>query len=118
MAIVNCEVRWKKDMEKRSGIFEGVPVLIKNIDPEVDDRLLIEKFSTFGQILKMKTSPDVHKMRTATLFYMSPADAQRAISNMNGARLLSKVICAKLDNPFIRHEKKSHATYRNLFIKS
>ena len=110
-SIINIIIKWFS-----CGL--GVPVVIKNLDLDVDDKFLRERFSSFGQISKITITPDNQKIRSATIFYMSPAEALRAISHMNGARLLSKVIYAGLDNPQIKRQRKSLVTYRNLFSKT
>ncbi|KAA8516633.1 hypothetical protein F0562_016861 [Nyssa sinensis] len=67
---------------------------MKNLDPDVTEELLREKFSEFGKILSMVISKDDNGVSRGFGFmnFDSPDDAKRAMEAMNGSQLGSKVL--------------------------
>lgn len=62
---------------------------MKNLDLEVDEELLKEKFSEFGKIVSLVISKDDNGTSRGFGFvnFESPDDARRAMETMNGSQL-------------------------------
>ncbi|XP_059667528.1 polyadenylate-binding protein 7-like [Cornus florida] len=69
-------------------------LFIKNLDLDVTEELLKEKFSEFGKILSLVISKDENGASRGFGFvnFDSPDDAKRASEAMNGSQLGSKVL--------------------------
>ncbi|XAR69680.1 hypothetical protein NMG60_11001372 [Bertholletia excelsa] len=67
---------------------------VKNMDPDVTEELLKEKFSEFGKILSLVISKDENGASKGFGFvsFEGPDDARRALETMNGSQLGSKVL--------------------------
>ncbi|XP_022766117.1 polyadenylate-binding protein 7-like [Durio zibethinus] len=67
---------------------------IKNLDPDITEELLQEKFSAFGKIASLVIAKDENKASRGFGFvnFDSPDDAKRAMELMNGSQLGSKVL--------------------------
>ncbi|KAA8518658.1 hypothetical protein F0562_016132 [Nyssa sinensis] len=67
---------------------------MKNLDPDVTEELLKEKFSEFGKILSLAISKDENGSSRGFGFvnFDSPDDARQAMEAMNGSQLGSKVL--------------------------
>ncbi|KAK2965367.1 hypothetical protein RJ640_024109 [Escallonia rubra] len=67
---------------------------MKNVDLDVTEELLKEKFSEFGKILSLVVSKDENGASRGFGFvnFDSPDDARRALEAMNGLQLGSKVL--------------------------
>uniref|UniRef100_A0A5B7AK56 Polyadenylate-binding protein n=1 Tax=Davidia involucrata TaxID=16924 RepID=A0A5B7AK56_DAVIN len=67
---------------------------MKNLDPDVTEELLREKFSEFGKILSVVISKDDNGVSRGFGFvnFDSPDDARQAMEAMNGSQLGSKVL--------------------------
>lgn len=67
---------------------------IKNLDPDVTEEVLKEKFFEFGKIASLVISKDENGMSRGFGFvnFESPEDAKRALEALNGLQLGSKVL--------------------------
>lgn len=62
---------------------------MKNLDLDITEALLKEKFSSFGKIVSLAISKDENGMSKGFGFvnYENPDDAKRALEAMNGTQL-------------------------------
>lgn len=62
---------------------------MKNLDPDVREELLQEKFSEFGKIVSLAISRDENGSSRGFGFvnFDNPDDARRALETMNGSQL-------------------------------
>ncbi|XP_022144571.1 polyadenylate-binding protein 7 [Momordica charantia] len=67
---------------------------VKNLDPEVGEEFLLEKFSEFGKISSLVISKDENGMSRGFGFinFDNSDDAKRALEALNGSQLGSKII--------------------------
>ncbi|KAL6133509.1 hypothetical protein ACLB2K_065744 [Fragaria x ananassa] len=67
---------------------------VKNLDPDVREELLEEKFSEFGKIVRLAIARDENGNSRGFGFvnFESPDDAKRALESLNGTQLGSKVL--------------------------
>ncbi|XP_057438216.1 polyadenylate-binding protein 7 [Lotus japonicus] len=67
---------------------------MKNLDLDITEALLKEKFSSFGKIVSLAISKDENGMSKGFGFvnYENPDDAKRALEAMNGSQLGSKIL--------------------------
>ncbi|XP_027935772.1 polyadenylate-binding protein 7 [Vigna unguiculata] len=65
---------------------------IKNLDSDITEALLREKFSTFGKIISLAIAKDDNGLSKGFAFvnYDSPDDARKAMETMNGSQFGSK----------------------------
>ena len=78
---------------------------MKNLDPDITEALLQEKFSPFGKIVSLAIAKDNNGMSKGFGFvnYENPDDAKKAMEAMNGTQFGSFIypfLCSFL------HEKK------------
>lgn len=62
---------------------------VKNLDPDVREELLEEKFSEFGKIVRLAIARDENGNSRGFGFvnFESPDDAKRALESLNGTQL-------------------------------
>lgn len=62
---------------------------MKNLDPQITEELLQEKFSSFGKIVSLAIAKDDNGLSKGFGFvnYDNPDDARRAMESMNGSQL-------------------------------
>ncbi|XP_027349521.1 polyadenylate-binding protein 7-like [Abrus precatorius] len=67
---------------------------MKNLDPDITEATLQEKFSSFGKIVSLAIAKDDNGMSKGFGFvnYDNPDDAKRALETMNGSQLGSKIL--------------------------
>jgi len=67
---------------------------IKNLDSDITEALLREKFSTFGKIISLAIAKDDNGLSKGFAFvnYDSPDDARKAMETMNGSQFGSVFI--------------------------
>ncbi|XP_050380378.1 polyadenylate-binding protein 7 [Argentina anserina] len=67
---------------------------VKNLDPNVREELLEEKFSEFGKIVSFAIARDENGISRGFCFvnFEGPDDARRALESLNGSQLGSKVL--------------------------
>ncbi|MED6162124.1 hypothetical protein PIB30_067403 [Stylosanthes scabra] len=65
---------------------------IKNLDPDITEELLQEKFSSFGKIMSLAIANDANGMSKGFAFvnYDTPDEAKQAMEAMNGSQFGSK----------------------------
>ncbi|XVE61591.1 hypothetical protein DITRI_Ditri06bG0052900 [Diplodiscus trichospermus] len=106
---------------------------IKNLDLEVTEELLQEKFSEFGKIASLVLAKDENGASRGFGFvnFDSPDDAKRAIETMNGSQLGSKALYVAraqkkaereqiLRNQFEERRKEKIMKYKasNVYVKN
>lgn len=76
-------------------------VYVNNLDNELTDDLLKEKFSTFGTVKNAAIMKDDHGQSRGFGFvcFESPEDAKKAVETMNGAQI-GKLLCSFYLFPF------------------
>ena len=62
---------------------------MKNLDPDIKEELLQEKFSSFGKVLSLVIAKDDNGLSKGFGFvnFDNPDDARRAMEAMNGSQL-------------------------------
>ncbi|XP_053479876.1 polyadenylate-binding protein 1-A-like isoform X2 [Ictalurus furcatus] len=87
-------VRIKKlPKERLSKNTKTVKLMLRNLDPSVDDRRLQEEFLRFGTVISAKVLMENGFSRgTGTVSYSSPDEARKAILEMNGRLLGSRSV--------------------------
>ncbi|CAJ1890077.1 unnamed protein product [Sphenostylis stenocarpa] len=67
---------------------------MKNLDLDITEAKLKEKFSSFGKIISLAIAKDLNGMSKGFGFvnYDNPDDAKRAMEEMNGSQLGSKIL--------------------------
>lgn len=71
---------------------------MKNLDPDITEALLQEKFSSFGKIVSLAVAKDINGTSKGFGFvnFENPDDAKRALEAMNGMQLGSLFILLTL----------------------
>jgi len=102
----------KKKNEIKEDVFEGISVTVKNIEKEVTENHLIVAFSYYGKIKNIKIIPcnEKNKKPHALITYKSPADAAKAIQNMNGKILLNQQIFVMLTSATTQRRRRISST--------
>ena len=72
--------------------FIGILLTIQNLDDAIDVETLREAFSRFGTVLNVKIVSEIKRKRYGMVSFLSPADAAKAILNMNESSLLSNTL--------------------------
>ena len=69
-------------------------IYIKNLDPDITEALLQEKFSSFGKIISLAIAKDDNGLSKGFAFvnYDNPDDARQAMEAMNGSQFGSLFI--------------------------
>ncbi len=100
-------------------------LLVKNIDKEVTQQEIYDKFSAFGNVVscKLETYPNSKESRGyAYVQFEKPEDAQRAIDTLNGQELKGKkleVTTKKEKKDLDKKDAKPTAVEsNNLFVKN
>ncbi|XVE96547.1 hypothetical protein REPUB_Repub02eG0232000 [Reevesia pubescens] len=106
---------------------------IKNLDPEITEELLQEKFSEFGKIASLVVTKDENGASRGFGFvnFDNPDDAKQAMESMNGSQLGSKVLYVAraqkkaereqiLRNQFEEKRKEQIMKYKasNVYVKN
>ncbi|KAK4670346.1 Spliceosome-associated protein 49 [Podospora pseudopauciseta] len=85
----------KASADKQKTVDIGAELFINNLDPQVDEKILYDTFSTFGQILRqpniVRDDNNISKGYGFVSFDSFEA-SDAALANMNGQYLLSKAI--------------------------
>lgn len=68
---------------------EFTNLFMKNLDPEITEELLQEKFAPFGNIVSLAIAKDYNGVSKGFGFvnYTNPGDAKRAMEIMHGTQL-------------------------------
>lgn len=97
-------------------------VFIKNLDKSIDNKVLYDTFSSFGNILSCKVVGDVHGSKGYGFVHFESEDAaQRAIEKVNGMMLAEKKVFVgrfKSRNDRMREFGERAKQFTNLFIKN
>ncbi|CAI8594882.1 unnamed protein product [Vicia faba] len=83
---------------------------VKNLDPDITEALLKEKFSSFGKILSLAIVKDEKGLSKGFGFmnYENPDDARRATKAMNGSQFGSKNLYVARAQKKVEREKILH----------
>ncbi|CAI8602445.1 unnamed protein product [Vicia faba] len=83
---------------------------VKNLDPDITEALLKEKFSSFGKILSLAIVKDEKGLSKGFGFmnYENPDDARRATEAMNGSQFGSKNLYVARAQKKVEREKILH----------
>ncbi|KAJ9184383.1 hypothetical protein P3X46_004114 [Hevea brasiliensis] len=70
-------------------------IYVKNLDPEISEEVLLEKFAEFGKIVSLVIAKDENGVSRGFGFvnFDNPDDARWAVERMNETELGSKVLC-------------------------
>jgi len=122
-----CRIMWSQrdpDSKRLRKNGEG-NVFVSNLDPQIDNRTLLDTFSMFGDILSCKVAQDYNgKSRGFGFVHFELASAAaKAIAKVNGVKVGDKkVYVAKFQTRSERLEalqaKGAFNSYTNLYIKN
>eukprot|EP00250_Pteridium_aquilinum_P003246 c13567_g1_i1 orf=220-2058(-) len=91
-----AELREKFDHSERDRLErqKDVNLYVKNIDANVDEKMLKELFSLHGHVISSKIirSPEGQSKGVGFVTYSSPEEARKAINEMNGTMFGSKAL--------------------------
>ncbi|XP_057309018.1 embryonic polyadenylate-binding protein B-like [Hydractinia symbiolongicarpus] len=111
MPQVNVDLAFgmRSNSDERISKFEGIALNIQNLDDELNEDRLYEEFSRFGKILstKITTTSKTKTKRSGVVNFMSPADACRAISGLNGGVIISNTLFVTLASSRTRDRRPS-----------
>lgn len=97
-------------------------VFIKNLDKSIDNKVLYDTFSSFGNILSCKVVGDLNGSKGYGFVHFESEDAaQRAIEKVNGMLLAEKKVFVgrfKSRNDRMREFGERAKQFTNLFIKN
>lgn len=97
-------------------------VFIKNLDKSIDNKVLYDTFSSFGNILSCKVVGDINGSKGyGFVHFESDEAAQRAIEKVNGMMLAEKKVFVgrfKSRNDRMREFGERAKQFTNLFIKN
>jgi len=97
-------------------------VFIKNLDKSIDNKVLYDTFSSFGNILSCKVVGDVNGSKGYGFVHFESEDAaQRAIEKVNGMMLADKKVFVgrfKSRNDRLREFGERAKQFTNLFVKN
>ncbi|KAF2307486.1 hypothetical protein GH714_029080 [Hevea brasiliensis] len=73
----------------------NIQIYVKNLDPEISEEVLLEKFAEFGKIVSLVIAKDENGVSRGFGFvnFDNPDDARWAVERMNETELGSKVLC-------------------------
>eukprot|EP00062_Callorhinchus_milii_P026248 gi/632988143/ref/XP_007882944.1/ PREDICTED: polyadenylate-binding protein, cytoplasmic and nuclear-like isoform X3 [Callorhinchus milii] len=90
----------------------GNIVFVKNLADGIDHKCLQKEFSPFGTILKSQVMTNGGQSKGfGFVWFLSPAEAMRAIKEMNGRMVCAKPLYVALAES--QEERKVHLTQRN-----
>jgi polyadenylate-binding protein len=118
-----CRIMWShRDPSLRKS--NKGNIFIKNLDKSIDNKMLYDTFSTFGNILscKIATDDDNKSKGYGFVHYEDESSCQAAIDKVNGKMLKEKIVYV---GPFkSRREREDEAggpleqVYQNVFVKN
>eukprot|EP01091_Cochliopodium_minus_P000118 TRINITY_DN10150_c0_g1_i1.p1 TRINITY_DN10150_c0_g1~~TRINITY_DN10150_c0_g1_i1.p1 ORF type:complete len:565 (-),score=187.89 TRINITY_DN10150_c0_g1_i1:274-1935(-) len=88
----------RKQFEERKLKFQDSNLYIKNLDDQIDDKKLLELFSSYGDITSSRVMRDDNNVSKGFGFvcFASPEDAQKAATELNGRMLFNKPLYVAL----------------------
>ncbi|KAI9226061.1 MAG: hypothetical protein DHS80DRAFT_19341 [Piptocephalis tieghemiana] len=117
-----CRIMWSQRDPSLRKTGSG-NVFIKNLDPAIDNKVLHDTFSAFGNILSCKVATDSHGHSRGYGFvhYETKEAAENAIANVDGMLLNDKKVYVGHHIP--RKERSSKleeqkAKYTNVYVKN
>ncbi|XP_023556846.1 polyadenylate-binding protein 4 isoform X4 [Octodon degus] len=95
--------------QERISRYQGVNLYIKNLDDTIDDEKLRKEFSPFGSITSAKVMlEDGRSKGFGFVCFLSPEEATKAVTEMNGRIVGSKPLYVALAQR--KEERKAHLT--------
>ncbi|EPS61542.1 hypothetical protein M569_13255, partial [Genlisea aurea] len=90
--------RFEQTVKEAAEKTQGSNLYVKNLDDSIDDEKLREMFSPFGSITSCKVMRDPKGISRGSGFvaFVSPEEASRALSEMNGKMIVSKPLYVAL----------------------
>jgi len=118
-----CRIMWShRDPSLRKS--NKGNIFIKNLDKSIDNKMLYDTFSTFGNILscKIATDDDNKSKGYGFVHYEDEQSCQSAIEKVNGKMLKDKIVYV---GPFKSRKDREdelggpiEAVYQNVFVKN
>ncbi|KAI8065739.1 hypothetical protein BC940DRAFT_303469 [Gongronella butleri] len=103
------ELRRQHEQHPRPRYHQGVNLYIKNLSDDVDDDILRAQFSKFGHITSVKVMRDEKTLQSkgfGFVCFSTPAEAKRAVAEMNGKHVGKKTIYVALAQK--KEERRPH----------
>eukprot|EP00002_Diphylleia_rotans_P010821 TRINITY_DN213_c0_g1_i4.p3 TRINITY_DN213_c0_g1~~TRINITY_DN213_c0_g1_i4.p3 ORF type:complete len:292 (+),score=56.94 TRINITY_DN213_c0_g1_i4:276-1151(+) len=111
-----CRLMWsQRDPSlRRSGAGN---IFIKNLEKSIDDKMLYDTFSLFGNILscKIETDNEGNSRGFGFVHYETPNAAENAISKVHGKMINGLIVYVA---PFIPKKKPTEARFNNVYVKN
>ena len=111
-----CRIMWsQRDPSLRRSNKGGV--FVKNLDKSIDNKILYDTFSIFGNILscKVATNEDGSSRGYGYVAYFDEASADKAIAGVSGMMIHNKVIQACHFTP--RKERNLDTKFTTIYVK-
>jgi polyadenylate-binding protein len=118
-----CRIMWShRDPSLRKS--NKGNIFIKNLDKSIDNKMLYDTFSTFGNILscKIATDDDNKSKGYGFVHYEDESSCQAAIDKVNGKMLKDKIVYV---GPFKTHREREsehggplEQVFQNVFVKN
>uniref|UniRef100_A0A8C8UG37 Polyadenylate-binding protein n=1 Tax=Peromyscus maniculatus bairdii TaxID=230844 RepID=A0A8C8UG37_PERMB len=106
---VELKRKFEQLKQERISRYQGVNLYIKNLDDTIDDEKLRKEFSPFGSITSTKVMlEDGRSKGFGFVCFSSPAEATKAVTEMNGRIVGSKPLYVALAQR--KEERKAHLT--------
>lgn len=114
-----CRIMWsERDPSRRKN---GVGnVFVKNLDKSIDNKLLHDTFSMFGDIVSVKVATsraDGTSLGYGFVHFANDEAGARAIEKVNGKLLGETVVTVEAFKPAVMRQPKS-ATFNNVYVKN
>lgn len=95
---VELKGRFDQSVKEAADKFQGANLYVKNLDDDVTDEKLKELFSEFGTITSFKVMRDPNGVSRGSGFvaFLTPEEANRALTEMNGKMVGSKPLYVAL----------------------
>lgn len=115
-----CRIMWKhRDPSARKSGKNNV--FVKNLDKEIDSRMLHDTFSQFGNIVSCKVAMDENNSSKGFGFvqYETDAEAEQACKRVNGMLIKEKVVYVGPFVPASERDGSASATqFTNVYVKN
>lgn len=111
-----CRIMWQQrdPTLRKSGVGN---IFVKNLDPTIDNKALLDTFSVFGSILSCKVAYDAAGKSKGYGFvhFERAASAEEAIAKVNDKKIGAQVVVVQ---PFVRRmERKGATDWTNVYCK-
>lgn len=113
-------IMWaQKDV--KSKLLRSANLVVKNLDKNLDDKLLMDMFSVFGKILSVKVATNQNGMSKGYGFvqFENEESAEKAISSFDGKTHNGKKLALNRFIPAEERQKSHQVKYsNNVFVKN